>query len=170
MIQYWSAARSLLDLLGYLVKQYDNDGLDIYFTCPFKKYSKIKTTTRLLEIFDRHKPHGHGKMSDMHAILSRIIVPYQEEIRKMRNRRSFWPKLKAKETTLPLSLYIFTDAVWQPVCDVTDVITSLVDTLKEQNLHKQQVGLQFIRFGNQAAGVSRLERLDKLKLNRFTDK
>ena len=165
---YWSKARNLLDLLGYLVKKYDRDGLDIYFTCPFREYLNVKTTTHLLAIFDENKPFGNDRVSDMSATLSNIVGKYQKVLAKIHERKSISARVMSVRTR-PLSLYVFTDAVWQPVCEVSPVIKSLVNTLNQQNLHKQQVGIQFIRFGDQPQYQSRLEALDRLKLSGFVD-
>ena len=104
----------------------------------------------------------------MSARLSSIVRDYQESLNRTQGSTSLVSKYLTKRTR-PLSLYVLTDAVWQPTCNVPPVIQSLVKTLKDLNLHKQQIGIQFIRFGERPEGIKRLEELDKLKLRGFVD-
>ena len=160
MNPYWTDVRDLLDLLAYMVKRADPNRVDLCFAGSAVKHGEMKMTTSLLEIFDQKRPNGK---QDMSARLSSIVSEYQKDLAKINAPKSLFAKLRSKETR-PLSVYVFTDAVWQPVCHVSPVIKSLVSTLTQNNLHKQQVGIQFIRFGNQRIGIERLEDLDRLKL------
>lgn len=167
MEKYWSDVRALLDLLAYIVKTYDPNGIDLHFTSSAQKYVGVKSTTDLLEIFDRYsnRPRGSWDMSDR---LSSIVSEYQKDLATINTSKTFVPKL-LQQKVRPLSLYVLTDAVWQPACDVSPVIESLVSTLKKYDRHKQQVGIQFIRFGSRPEGIKRLEDLDMLKLNSDID-
>lgn len=158
----------MLDVLGYIVKDKDPNGVDLYFTCPFKKFSKIKRSSQLIELFDRHKPTSDDSLSDMNASLSEAIADYQYNLAHKRERRSISTLMRLQKVR-KLSLYIFTDAVWYPRCDVSPVIKSLVDTLIKQNLPKQQIGIQFVRFGDYPEGITRLERLDRMKVDGEAD-
>ena len=167
MIPHWSNARELLGLLFYLVKRADLKVVDLHFTSPARHYYRFKTTTDVLGIFDQNRPRSQGHC-DMSFNLSFIVGKYQKDLNKIHARRSIFDKIRSQETR-PLSLYIFTDAVWQPKCDVAPVIKALVSTLNQQNLHKQQAGLQFIRFGNSEQGMKRLDDLDNLKRSSIVD-
>ncbi|KAL8748261.1 MAG: hypothetical protein Q9184_007455 [Pyrenodesmia sp. 2 TL-2023] len=168
MLSYWTKARDLLDVLGYIVKDKDRNGVDLFFTCSTKKYSKIKRSSGLIELFDKHKPTSNYTLSDMSASLSRVICDYQYDLTNRRERRSISTCMR-RQRVRQLRLYIFTDAVWQPTCDVSPVIKSMVDTLREQHLPKQQIGIQFIRFGDYPEGITRLERLDRMKVDGEAD-
>ena len=159
---------SLLDLLGYIVKRFDPNGLDLYVASSDTKFGGVKTTTELKGYFDRMRFEGEH---DMSMRLSTIVGHYQDDLSQQRERvrDSFLARMRTKRVR-PLSLYVLTDAKWQPVCNVVPVIQALVGTLHDLNLHKQQVGIQFIRFGDLAQGIERLEELDKLKLNGVVDK
>lgn len=160
MLAHETQVRSLLELLGYLVKRKDPNGVDLYFTCSSKKYSNIRKATRLIELFNRHRPRGNEDKTDMSARLSSIMIEYQNDLARRHHL--------GLRKTRPLSLYILTDAVWQPVCEVAPVIKSFVNTLTERNLPKQKVGIQFIRFGNHPH-KSRLKELDRLKVDGHVD-
>lgn len=168
MLDHWKKARKVLRLLGYLVKNYDPNGVDLYFTCPFKKYANLTKTTAMLEIFDRQKPSNESHRSDMSARLSDIVGEYRNKLDKIHERRFLFKRPMTRETR-KLSLYVFTDAVWQPGCEVAPVIRSLITTLKEKNLHKQQIGIQFIQFGDKAEETKRLKDLDRLRESGYVD-
>ncbi|KAL8793424.1 MAG: hypothetical protein Q9195_004010 [Heterodermia aff. obscurata] len=167
MIPHWSDARELLGLLFYLVKRADPDGVDLHFTSPAKHYYRIKTTTDVLELFDQNKPRAQG-YCDMSFELSSIVSEYQRTLSNRHAPRSIFGKIRSQETRR-LSVYTFTDAVWQPRCDVAPVIRSLVKTLNEENLLKQQAGIQFIRFGDSQEGTKRLDDLDNLVSSNYVD-
>ena len=167
MKPYWWNARELLGLLFYLVKRADPDGVDLHFTSPAKHYKRIKKTADVLEIFDQHKPRSQSHC-DMSFHLSSIVNEYQRKLTKIHGSRSIFDKIRSQETR-PLSLYIFTDAIWQPRCDVAPVVKSLVNTINQQNLLKQQAGIQFIRFGDSKEGMKRLQDLDNLMLNSYVN-
>lgn len=167
MTPYWSKARELLGLLSYLVKRADPDGVDLHFTSSSKNYYQIKSTTKVLEIFDQNKPRSQG-LCDMSSGLSLIVNKYQKTLTKMHAPRSIFGKIRSQETR-PLSIYTFTDGFWQPKCDVAHVIRSLVKTLNEENLLKQQAGIEFIRFGNSQDGKKWLNDLDNLMLSHSVD-
>ena len=167
MTPYWSKARDLLGLLSYLVKRADPNGVDLHFTSPSKHYYQIKTTTEVLEVFDQNKPRSQGQC-DMNFELSLIVNKYQKTLTKMHAPRSIFAKMRSQEIR-PLSIYTFTDGVWQPRCDVAPVIRTLVRTLNKENLLKQQAGIQFIRFGNSQDGKKRLEDLDNLMKSNYVN-
>ena len=167
MIPHWSNARELLGLLFYLVKGADPNGVDLHFTSPARHYYRIKTTTDVLGIFNQNQPRSQGHC-DMSLNLSSLVGKYQKDLNKIHARRSIFDKIRSQETRR-LSLYIFTNAVWLPKCDVAPVIKALVSTINQQRLHKQQAGLQFIRFGNSELGMERLDDLDNLKRSNVVD-
>ena len=167
MDPYWSNARELLGLLCYLVKRADPNGVDLHFTSPAKHCCRIKSTTDVLKIFDQNKPRPQGHC-DMNFHLSSIVNEYQRTLANVPVSRSIFGKTRSQETR-PLSLYVFTDAVWQPRCDVASVIRSLVITLNQKNLLKNKAGIQFIRFGNSLEGRKRLEELDNLMLSGYVN-
>lgn len=168
MCKYWQQVRELLDLLAYIVKNDDPDGVDIYFTCPFKKYPSSKTTTALLEKLNRHKPRDSHDISDMSDSLWRIVNEYETYLKQTSYPKRIFPTRRS-QTARPLSLYILTDAVWPSSCDVASVVERQVKSLNQHNKMRSQVGIQFIRFGNDPQGIIRLEYLDNLKLKDVVD-
>ena len=72
----------------------------------------------------------------------------------------FCPKTPPAKGPRKLSLYVLTDGVWETRADLQQVIRTLVDNLIQHNHTNKQIGIQFIRFGNDDRGIKRLERLD----------
>ena len=58
-----------------------------------------------------------------------------------------------------LSLYILTDAKWQPA-DVGESIKDLVQTMIAKHCPKEYVAIQFIQFGNDQASIDKLDEVD----------
>jgi hypothetical protein len=109
----------------------------------------------LLETIKKKKPKGS---SDMKLRLGDILQDYQLRLRSQATRKSYL-SLGPKRVRR-LNVYVFTDGVWQPECDTEEIIRFLVRTLVELQLVGEQVGIQFIRFGDDAEGIKRLDHLD----------
>jgi hypothetical protein len=57
-------------------------------------------------------------------------------------------------------VYIFTDAIWTPLCDIVPAIDKMVETLVTHKLPEKPVGLRFISFGGDAECLKRLRLVD----------
>ena len=156
MLRHWKEVKELLGLLAYMVKDSDPDGIELYFTISSDKY-KAKTSTKLLDKLEKKSPGG---TSNIRWQMSQILREYQSKLRQERTSNSICKKVRTPRPVRPQNLYIFTDGVWQPGCDPTDIVKELVDCLREHQFHKEQFGIQFIRFGNDAEGIERLVHLD----------
>lgn len=151
--------RDVLELLSYitLTRRYDPDGLDLYFTTDSKKL-RPKTTVEVLKLFDERQAFG---LPDMRERFASIIEKYQDHFGK----KNFISKLLRPMSTPSkgprrLTLYVLTDGVWQPECNLKPDISNLVDLLQKNNFPNKHVGIQFILFGDNSAGKKRLKTLD----------
>ena len=151
MAAYWPQVRRVFELITYMVRDCDPNGLDLYFTSSPKKLN-AKDVTLLLKELDMRRLKG---FTDMRERFGDIIEKYQDNLRK----KAVFPWLLLGPPR-KLSLYVFTDAVWQPKCDLKKTVKALVRSLGEYNLTNKQVGIQFIRYGNDQEGIRRLEELD----------
>ena len=164
MAPYREDVRKVLDLLAYMLLESDPDGLDLYFTDDGKKL-KYKNHPSILKEFDEHPSTG---TPDMRERFAAITETYQEKFGKT-NRLARLLRKKNIPSKGPrrLSLYVLTDAVWQPKMTLTMEIDTLVNLLLDHHLTNKQIGIQFIRFGHDKKGIKRLDKLDadmKLKL------
>lgn len=153
MKQHWSSLKALCSLLFEIVKNYDPDGVDFYFTVSQtqKKNFKIR---RSLEAFLARKEPQPGPC-DMSNRLGLILQAYQD---RLRHRDRFTSVFSRK--VRPISIYILTDVQWELGPDPSNVIKNLVDQMGNLMITKEQVGLQFISWGDDPEVQKRLERLD----------
>src|ERR1700722_3051835 len=119
MRPYWSDMTTLFGILAYMVKHSDPDGLDMCFTIDSKKYNS-KHTKSLVNALDNKRPEGSSNIT---FILDSILNAYKMRLRSQAAQR---PALSwRKKDVRPLNLYILTDGVWQPKCDVFPAIKNL---------------------------------------------
>ena len=161
MGRHWKEVRDVFAHLAYIVKDKDPDRIDLLFTMSRDAHHSHRTTP-LLDVLDGIRPQGD---SNIRSQLSEVLQDYQARLKGQKPsgwfRRRHPPGQVRRQT-----LYVFTDGIWQPDCDITEIIKHLVDCLKEHNLYREQFGIQFIRFGDDPEGVKRLEHLDSgLKLS-----
>ena len=95
----------------------------------------------------------------MERILTTVLDEHQEALHAHadQTRRGRRPPL-----VRPLSIYILTDGVWQGGGNPEVPMLGLVETLKNYNLTRNQVGIQFISFGDDAGGLERMHDLDEM--------
>ena len=106
-------------------------------------------TARLRKATDNAIDKATG-LSDLYPRIHDIFSDYKKNL----ERKSFL------ETSFrrPMSLYILTDGNWQSQRDTEECIAELVRALDMGDQY--QVGIEFIRFGNDGEGRARLEHLD----------
>ncbi|KAJ9667922.1 hypothetical protein H2201_002108 [Coniosporium apollinis] len=160
MLNHWPDVVSLLEVLAYIAKRTDDDGLDLYFSMStgFKNYNNA---TELVKAARKNAPRASVETkSDMRTSLGSILSNYQIRLESPSSSNRMLKRLSGTPTRKPLSLYILTDGVWQPECSLDNTIKNLVTTLEKVRLDGFQVGLQFVRFGSNKEGTARLNRLD----------
>ncbi|KAL9036137.1 MAG: hypothetical protein Q9180_004472 [Flavoplaca navasiana] len=147
----------VLELLATLTQPYDPDGLDLYFSTEPTKL-RPNTPEKFLKYLRERPAYGRP---DFRQRFARIIEDYQSRFGKSNH----WARLRHPKSTLPrgprpLSLYVLTDAVWDPMCTLITECKSLVSMLQEYKYPNKYVGIQFIRFGDDREGKRRLKTLD----------
>ena len=147
----------LFALLAYVVKRTDPDGIELRFTMSPERRAKARDTGPLLRTLDTAPFSGE---SNIRTQLGEILQDYHAKLRDQKPTRSLFGRLRSPRPVRRQNVYIFTDGVWQPNCDATDLIRKLVKSLDENSMEREQFGIQFIRFGNDPEGVNRLNHLD----------
>ena len=157
MKPYRNEVKMVLELLWAMVSKHDPDGADLYITTDMKAL-KPRTDLRVLQELDSRPARDSP---DMRHCFAQIIEKYQNRFgtRNWTSRLLHWSDTPAKGPR-KLSLYVLTNGVWQTKTDLRQVIRTLVDHLIQHKLTNKQIGIQFIRFGNDERGMQRLERLD----------
>ena len=153
MKEHWDDVIDLFSVFAYIAKRLDDNGLEMYFTVSEHKQTFKRTSPAVSHL----KAMRPSTSSNIDIRLGSILGKYQAALERQRERTgSFWPREKHVK---PLSLYVFTDAAW-PGCDAVAPVEAMIEKLKYLMLPKEQVGIQFIRFGNNPIGIERLKYLD----------
>lgn len=153
MKQHWDDVIALFWELAYIAKRLDNNGLEMYFTVS----EDIKSFKHTKPAVSHLTSMRQSTYSNIDMRLGQILRKYQKSLEPQKDwKRALGLK---SESVKPLSLYIFTDAAWQG-CDAVAPIEAMIEKLGQLALPKEQVGIQFIRFGNDPNGIKKLEYLD----------
>jgi hypothetical protein len=159
MIQHWPEVDNLLHSLAYVVKKFSN-GLELRYTHVDDRVHS-SNSTELVQSVRKNKPPqatGNGiRYTDIETSLGRFLDDYRDRIEKYANRR-----LPIYHDVKRVNVYVLTDGLWQPESDgsIEESIRRLVSTLKRHERNPKQIGIQFIRFGDDLDARKRLERLD----------
>jgi hypothetical protein len=169
MREDWDELCRLFEILGYLVKKSDEDGIDLYFTMTEKKHNN-KNVSALVDIAKKRKNNLQG-FSNINGRLDYILGQYcrslQIEFDMKRGRIRDAPGNDIK----PLSVYVFTNALWGKTSNPKPAIEKVVDRLTEFEYPASQVGIQFISFGHDSKALKRLKHYDSgLDLKMYASK
>ena len=156
MRPHWDRVYDVFRALAGLVKQYDKDGVDLFFTLSEERH-KFKKRKEVLHIIRQYRPPEGHRTCDITKKLDLILHEHLDGLRNRSRTRNtiFGPKK-------PITIFVLTDAVWQEQSDPAGVIRTAVAALRDPNLNarEDQIGIQFIRFGNREDLEQRLGRLD----------
>lgn len=156
MRPHWDRVYNVFRALAGLVKNYDRDGVELFFTMSDER-RKFKKRKEVLQILQHYKPSEGRRSCDITKKLDLILHEYQEDLR-FRSK----PLLTRLMPKKPITIFVLTDAVWQEQSDPAGVIRRAVAVLQDPKLNarEDQIGIQFIRFGDREDLKQRLERLD----------
>jgi hypothetical protein len=162
MAKEWANAREILEGLSHLLETADPDGMDLYFTNSAEEVHSRRPKD-LLRAFDSVQKFGQSNMKNS---LARISAAYHPENIKKRSRTArFMRPWQSKKEKHGVNIYVLTDGMWESdsgdLCGVDEPIRVLVKKYVEVGLDTGMVGIQFISFGNDKIGLSRLNRLDQ---------
>jgi hypothetical protein len=156
MRRHWPESKKVLDLLAYIVKRWDSNGIDLRFTISKDTYNE-STATSIVADVGAHLPSSTtSTIADIHNRVDAILRKYRINAEKKRGKR--WSLSEAKKT----NFFIFIDGKWQPELSPESSIRELVKALKDCDLPKSQFGIQFIQFGAESGGTAPLSYFDNL--------
>lgn len=155
MEQYKGDIYKVVSLLAYMLKPYDKEGLDIFFTLDPHKVNSRKSRKISSSVF--HVPFVG--ISDMRGRLHSILQEHKDKFGTLISPPKTCFKRQPQQPQRPLSFYILTDAQWQPN-DVGGLIKNLVGSMRDKGCPKEHAAIQFIRFGNDPASIAKLDELD----------
>ncbi|OCL06940.1 hypothetical protein AOQ84DRAFT_67856, partial [Glonium stellatum] len=167
MRNHWDDVISLIDVLAYIVKSTDDDGVDLYFTICKALRRDEKKTKDLIQFAKDHRPDPQKprseRLTNMDHSLASILHQYRERLEKdyqrVRSEESSWFS-RVPRPVRKLNLYVLTDGLWQPESNGVKPIKALISTLESLKSQDDQVGIQFIQFGDEEEGTKCLSYLD----------
>jgi hypothetical protein len=149
MKPYWSQVRLTLETLAYVVKSFDQDGMELMFSNSSKK-AQHKNRGSMLNSFNKITPTGQRGMTlALQEILNQCdadTTPLAKQFRRRRNKG--------------FSVYVLTDGVWEGREDASSRLCKVINYAMTKLTTTVDIGIQFIQFGNDALGTERLKRLD----------
>ncbi|KAL2073991.1 hypothetical protein VTL71DRAFT_7769 [Oculimacula yallundae] len=151
MVDHWPNVVKLFEGLSYILKDTDRNGLDVYFTISQECALQNKHTKDMVPMVKRRKQRDPTARTEINYRLTKILDEYKAKL----DSNKFW-KSKPK----PLSLYILTNGVWEKECQPEIPIKNVVRKLQDLRKDREQIGIQFISFGNDEIGLERLRYLD----------
>jgi hypothetical protein len=155
----WNDVVKCVDMLGYELKHFGRGGIEICFTFSSVK-KKHRNTTPLVKLVERLLPPNPstGRLPDtnIYSSLGSLLDGYRGLIETGRTVRK-------------QIIYVLTDGKWQPYSpqSLVQSIRNLVDSLNKMPSPMDQIGIQFIQFGNDPEATKLLQDLDDLKLTRY---
>jgi hypothetical protein len=131
------------------VEEHDPDGVELLFASS-EESRKSRDSRQLTATATSVRPQGRGELE---TVLTNVLANYQA-------RLVF--SLCKKQPIRPLSIYLLTDGAWEGGGNPEVPLLGLLETLKTPGLPANQVGIQFISFGNNPGGLKRMRELDDM--------
>ncbi len=156
MRPHWSKVVDSARLIAQFTTPYDHNGVEIRFMSDYKSKTTTKDVQKIRSLVEDHQPREEGKIfSLVNDVLDCVLGGYRETLEKERSKLRITLK-KAKT----LIVFVLTDGEFCGYCDAKGPIKDLVGTLRHQRRPNNQVGVQFVQFGNNATAKARLDDLD----------
>lgn len=169
-----------VDVLSYMVKRRDPDGVDLYYLNSPEVIKRCRESTRLAVSVRGTK---FADLSSPERVLQGLLRAYLGKLRAYHARvRDFNNRGRVSLLSIhgipkpptPLNIYVFTDGVWESPNTaggdyLENTLKEIIEVLRSAGCGRDQVGIQFIRFGSHEHGVQRLEALDRLSKTQGMD-
>jgi hypothetical protein len=159
MRPHWNQLIELSHSLAYLVKHFDSNGFDLYYTHSSESIrSSWKSTDLASNVRQQEPPKSPKRYTDIETKLGSFLDDYRQRIENYHRRTSGFFHRDVKR----MLVIVLTDGKWQPHSDeaIEGTLRRLASTLRECKRNPKQIGVQFIRFGDDPDAQRRLDRLD----------
>jgi len=143
------------EALMHLVREVDPDGIELRMASNptevirGRRFFRRRTNKQLVKTIDKFMDHSIMGTCNMEDVLNEVIDQLVSNFQKRRRRTS---------------IFILTDGIWEPNNarggGVENSIRSLANSMKQHNMARTTIGLQFVQFGNDKVGTSRMRYLD----------
>lgn len=150
---YWTDVVRAFSALSYLVKHADPDEMEVRLTNDPSIVRRQKYRKRLANFLGSV---DLGGQCDIGRTLGMVLDNLQAQHNQDTALRAPFSRRKAVGT----DIYVLTDGIWQDGGDWLHPIVTVLKSLEKSGTRKGDLGIQFIRFGHNPEGISRLEDLD----------
>jgi hypothetical protein len=166
MRAHWDAVEQCAGLLAFCTTPYDNNGIDLCFMISEDKKNAGNSDPITKRIRKNIPPSADSKpaqRANINAVLGKVLGKYQDKLRATfggPKRHSHNSLISPRQRLKKLILFVLTDGLWGQHSDAKRPISDLVRAIVESGRLPNQVGIQFIRFGDDESGKRRLTELD----------
>ena len=136
------------------LKRYDENGMDVYFA----SVKEGLNSKHVKPLMTRVAGHPRRGTSNIGSCLENLVTEYIDKIQARHRKSAF--HFRSEKPLKPLNGYVLTDGIWKTTSDAERPIKKLVTTLELHQRNADQVGIQFIFFGDNQQAREKLERLD----------
>ncbi|KAJ7767853.1 hypothetical protein B0H14DRAFT_2968794 [Mycena olivaceomarginata] len=153
----WFEAGQALEALAETARQYDTDGIDIYFLNNPRSALNMKSSSEVRSVFDKVKPAGATPTGER---LDQLLKPRIVELETARIEPDGTPRhKKTNEVIKRVNFIVITDgeATDNPKYAIIDAAARLKAMA---NLCLIQIGVQLVQIGNDSAATRALKELD----------
>ncbi|KAJ7584375.1 hypothetical protein C8J56DRAFT_151001 [Mycena floridula] len=152
---YWDEAELAMKELVAKAKDYDADGVDIYFLNSEVKAIGVKTTKEVENLFAKVEPERGTPIAYR---LELLLLEYLAELEEQ-------AKTKQHHTLKRVNYLIITDG--KPSDEPEDVIVAAARRLEKGNFPLAQVGIQFVQVGRDKEAQKYLKDLDDVLVDKY---
>jgi hypothetical protein len=150
MREHWPAVKETFEALSYILKPMAPNGIELFYTVSYETWLRHDTK----ELVNKLEGKGVAGDTNISYRLQLQLDMYKAKIPPTPRKGSS----KSKKFR-PMCFYILTDGTWRAKGDPTAVIKGMADSLITADLKGGQVTIQFISFGQNAAGLQRMKEL-----------
>jgi hypothetical protein len=159
MQEHWDNVEQCVSLLAFCTTPYDKNGIDLRFMISGTKHNSSDYDSITRKVREARPPVVDSKLrqvANINNILGGILGKYRGKVESRRRGSIFSSPQRLKK----LILFVLTDGLWGAHSDAKAPIESLVNMIARCGLPDNQIGIQFIKFGNDPVGAERLQKLD----------
>jgi len=132
--------------------------MDMFYTMSSDNVMNSKSSTAFERSLKGTTPRG---LSNISIPLDNILGRYSFTLQSLHRERSKQLFRTRRKQLNPMSLYVLTDEVWEPECDPSRPIMTLIKTLVDLELFDKQISLHFIGFETSIETSQKLKDLEE---------
>ena len=153
--------------LAHILEAADPNGLDVICTSDPGNMQHHRSSQKLAQFVQSDFDKGASGPCLIERGLDTLVDKVIDKLPTRPGEKKRLVSWIKSDKARPISIYVLTSGVWdlsatarEGTCGAERPINRLITELKDRNLRKSQVAIQFIRFGDYQTGIQRLKYLD----------